>query len=69
MARFEVRAFITIDAEDAEQAQGMVQGALDNMVGGDILEAYAEDADQVFPEEYDGQPDEAQEWHDFDPDC
>jgi hypothetical protein len=20
-------------------------------------------------EEYDGQPDEAQEWHDFDPDC
>lgn len=21
------------------------------------------------PEEYDGQPDEAQEWYDFDPDC
>jgi orotate phosphoribosyltransferase-like protein len=21
------------------------------------------------PEIYDGQPDEAQEWHDFDPDC
>ena len=26
---------------------------------------------EVSPEEYecDGQPDEAQEWHDFDPDC
>ena len=22
-----------------------------------------------WDEEYDGQPDEAQEWHDFDPDC
>ena len=40
-----------------------------------------EDWDTMFPEEdededdddyepeYDGQPDEAQEWHDFDPDC
>lgn len=23
----------------------------------------------VDPDEYDGQPDEMQEWHDFDPDC
>ena len=22
-----------------------------------------------YDDEYDGQPDEAQEWHDFDPDC
>lgn len=30
-----------------------------------------EDSDQSenFYEEYDGQPDEAQEWFDFDPDC
>lgn len=28
-------------------------------------------ADNLFAEmnDYDGQPDEAQEWHDFDPDC
>lgn len=26
-----------------------------------------EDLEDTF--EYDGQPDEAQEWHDFDPDC
>jgi hypothetical protein len=30
----------------------------------------AEDMEQELREEdYDGQPDEAQEWHDFDPDC
>lgn len=29
------------------------------------IEAYVEG----FGEDYDGQPDEAQEWHDFDPDC
>jgi len=25
--------------------------------------------DLISMSEYDGQPDEAQEWHDFDPDC
>ena len=28
---------------------------------------FQEDADEE--DEYDGQPDEAQEWYDFDPDC
>lgn len=27
------------------------------------------DVDEDEDYEYDGQPDEAQEWHDFDPDC
>lgn len=27
------------------------------------------DTDPEYEEEYDGQPDEAQEWHDFDPEC
>lgn len=37
----------------------------------EILREYAEDAedDSWMDNEYDGQPDEAQEWHDFDPDC
>ena len=30
-----------------------------------VLESYLPEVDM----EYDGQPDEAQEWHDFDPDC
>lgn len=28
---------------------------------------YEEEEDEEY--DYDGQPDEAQEWHDFDPDC
>ncbi len=32
--------------------------------------AYCDDcADDNRYDDYDGQPDEAQEWHDFDPDC
>ena len=34
----------------------------------DLLGAIGMD-DEEEDEEYDGQPDEAQEWHDFDPDC
>lgn len=30
---------------------------------------YDEDEDEDYAYEFDGQPDEAQEWHDFDPDC
>jgi len=35
-----------------------------------VLESYLPEVD-IEPEfdEFDGQPDEAQEWHDFDPDC
>jgi hypothetical protein len=32
-----------------------------------VLESYLPEVD--FEPEFDGQPDEAQEWHDFDPDC
>jgi hypothetical protein len=35
----------------------------DMMRANDILDEDEED------DEYDGQPDEAQEWHDFDPEC
>jgi len=31
------------------------------------LQVYS--ADDVSDDDYDGQPDEAQEWHDFDPEC
>ena len=29
----------------------------------------SEELQDEYENEYDGQPDEAQEWHDFDPDC
>lgn len=45
------------DGSDSEGADNII-----NM----IREAYADDDDDY---EDDGQPDEMQEWHDFDPDC
>ena len=30
---------------------------------------YEFDAENEYDDDWDGQPDEAQEWHDFDPDC
>ena len=36
------------------------------MLANDLVETDDKDEDE---DEYDGQPDEAQEWHDFDPDC
>jgi hypothetical protein len=38
----------------------------DMMLANDILD---EDEDEDEDGEWDGQPDEAQEWYDFDPDC
>jgi len=46
-------------------------------IGDDVLSEQMSCADSCIGEafdmlsmnEYDGQPDEAQEWHDFDPDC
>ncbi len=35
----------------------------------DFMNLSEELQDEVEHGEYDGQPDEAQEWHDFDPDC
>jgi len=50
---------------------------MSTFTGPDIDDAAYEELDEdiEFPdcdedyEEYDGQPDEAQEWYDFDPDC
>ncbi len=40
-------------------------GATEEEAIADLLDT----ADQLAEDENDGQPDEAQEWHDFDPDC
>ena len=38
------------------------------MWNAEVIRELDEDEEDSEPE-YDGQPDEAQEWHDFDPDC
>lgn len=35
----------------------------------DVPESWVNEAIEALNDENDGQPDEAQEWHDFDPDC
>ena len=62
----------------------MDEGVMDPKAIAEMCLAYMSEADvedmcrsnDILPEdeyededEYDGQPDEAQEWHDFDPDC
>ena len=61
---------------------GQEEGAMLESIFRNGFKGYAEMTDEVlmqeldergishsFDDEYDGQPDEAQEWHDFDPDC
>jgi len=43
--------------------------ATDTMVRELVFDAVGAIGDFYITDEYDGQPDEAQEWHDFDPDC
>ena len=35
----------------------------------ELSERFLEEEDEELDDDNDGQPDEAQEWHDFDPDC
>jgi len=35
----------------------------------DLIEDFEADVAELSEPEHDGQPDEMQEWHDFDPDC
>ena len=73
---------MTTRLEDLDRAAGMIieadrliREALgeNNFVSQnitDVLDYLSEEMAEVEEEdEYDGQPDEAQEWHDFDPDC
>jgi len=47
----------------------MLEACLVYMSQDDVEDMLHSNDFEVDPEEYDGQPDEQQEWHDFDPDC
>ena len=47
----------------------MSEDDVKDMVRSNDLMPWLEDDEEDEDEDYDGQPDEAQEWHDFDPDC
>jgi hypothetical protein len=48
-------------------AQSVAEMALAYMSEDDVADMMR--SNDILDEEYDGQPDEAQEWADFDPDC
>ena len=53
------------DSDVCEDNHNRLQGLIED------FEADIEELEAIVGdlEDYDGQPDEAQEWHDFDPDC
>lgn len=51
-------AYYADDVEPREDVTGCNPAEYEELDGGDPYDC-----------EYDGQPDEMQEWHDFDPDC
>ena len=71
MATFTISLSVVVDAEDYDQAYAIQKQLLDKLVDDfpEVKEAYEIDVEQQDDFEDDGQPDEAQEWFDFDPDC
>ena len=71
MATFSISMSVDIEAESYEQAYEIRDSIfqeinqLSEVTGG----PYELDVEQQDGFEDEGQPDEAQEWHDFDPDC
>ena len=82
MGKFSISFSLEVDAEDIDEAYSMqhrLRIALQKSIGNsdgvtDIIDLDVEEIDPFDEDEdpeydYDGQPDESQEWFDFDPDC
>ena len=74
MATFSISLSVNVEAdsyEEAYEAQKKFFEIVEKIPG--IHGVFENDVElidgEVEDDEYDGQPDEAQEWHDFDPDC
>lgn len=76
MSKFSISFSLDVDVEDYDEAYLFQDRFLlslrkfvtnfDEVTDINNLEVYEKDVDY---DDYDGQPDEAQEWHDFDPDA
>jgi hypothetical protein len=68
--RTQTNKLIDMMDEGIISAQAVAEMALSYMSEDDVADMMrANDILDEEEDEYDGQPDEAQEWHDFDPDC
>jgi hypothetical protein len=70
MTKARARLYELLDqgAITAQQVVDMCMGFMSESEVEDMLDAN-ELSERFEDEDYDGQPDEAQEWADFDPDC
>lgn len=71
MATFSISMSVDIEAENYEQAYEIRDSIFQeiNQLSEVTRGPYELDVEQQDGFEDEGQPDEAQEWHDFDPDC
>jgi hypothetical protein len=73
MATFSISLSVEVEADSYEEAYAIEKSVHEFVQGHDkvdgVYEIDVECTDGELDEDYDGQPDEAQEWHDFDPDC
>jgi len=68
LVRYTMEVVEEVEADSEEEAQQ----AFSELFGSpaEMVEDYGTMTVELLSEdEYDGQPDEMQEWHDFDPDC
>lgn len=63
-------AIYRVEANNEDEAVQAIHNGEVDPIDEDCLDSEIIQIDKDEDEdEYDGQPDEAQEWHDFDPDC
>ena len=68
LVKFTVEVCEEIEADSAEEAEQAFSEQFGSAY--ELTEDYGQySVECISEEEYDGQPDEMQEWHDFDPDC
>ena len=61
-------AIYRVEANSEDEALQAIDNGEVDPIDEDCLDSQIIQIDKD-EDEYDGQPDEAQEWHDFDPDC
>lgn len=75
MATFSISMSVSVEADSFDEAYAIQRALFDKIAALTPVQdgPYEIDVElidgEVDEDEYDGQPDEAQEWNDFDPDC
>ena len=77
MSRLATNKLLELIEEGVLDKDAVISGCLNYMSEDDINDMFRSEFEELYEENFgddeddedDGQPDEAQEWHDFDPDC